>query len=101
MRIRLFAAALAVCIPAAAFAQRGGGGGSSNADPAPPAGGSSMGAKSPSSRDLADLNPAALLVDKKKKASLADSTVARLKAVAKTIDARNARFFTTLSLIHI
>jgi hypothetical protein len=95
MRTTVIAVALAACIPAAVFAQRGGGA-SSAADPAPsPAASSSSGAKSPSSRDLSDLNPAAMLVDKRKKVPLADSTVAQLKTIAKKISERNATFFAT------
>jgi hypothetical protein len=95
MRTRLFAVALAACIPAAVFAQRSRGG-SSDPTPAPDASASpSSSAKSPTSRDLADLNPAALLINKRKKVPLADSTVAQLKAVEKKINERNAQFFTT------
>jgi hypothetical protein len=94
MRTRFFAVAMTVCIPAVAFAQRGG---SSSApgkdDPAPSRAAGSSSAKTPSSHDLADLNPAALLVDKKKKASLADSTVAQLKSLAKQFDERNKTFY--------
>jgi len=50
-------------------------------------------AKAPTTRDLQELNPASLLIDKKKKASLADSTVAQLKAVEKKIKERNASFY--------
>ena len=93
MRSRLFAVALTACIPSLVFAQRNRGGGDA-ATPAPAAS-SSSGAKSPSSHDLQDLNPASLLVDKKKKASLPDSTVAQLKAVEKKINDRNAQFYAT------
>jgi hypothetical protein len=93
MRTRLFAVALAACIPALVSAQKKGSG-----DPAPtpstaPSAPASV--KSPSARDLSDLNPASLLVDKKKKASLADSTVAQLKALAKKLDERNKQFYAT------
>jgi len=92
MRNRLIATVLVACIPAVSFAQRTRGGGDPSGSPAsaPASGGS---AKTPSSRDLSDLNPASLLIDKKKKASLADSTVAQLKAVEKKINERNAAFF--------
>ena len=53
------------------------------------------GARTPSSRDLVDLNPAALLVDKRKKIPLADSTVTQLKAAVKKINERNAQFYAT------
>jgi hypothetical protein len=98
MRNRFFAVALAACIPVVVFAQRGGGSSSAPSsdikEPSSsrPSGGMS-GAKTPSSRDFADLNPASLLVDKKKKISLADSTVAQLKALSKQIDDRNKAFF--------
>lgn len=96
MRKLVFAVAMAAGIPMVAFAQRGGGSAPSAdikepASSSRPSGGS--GARTPSSRDFADLNPAALLVDKKKKISLADSTVAQLKALGKTIDDRNKSFF--------
>jgi hypothetical protein len=98
MRTRLFAATLAVCIPSIVFAQKkGASGGSDPSAPAPMSSSSSSSAtvKTPSGRDLQDLNPAALLVDKKKKASLPDSTVAQLKAAEKKINDRNAQFFAT------
>jgi hypothetical protein len=96
MRTRLFAVAFVstVCIPSLALAQRNRGGGSdpsASSGSAPAA--SSSGAKTPSGRDLQDLNPASLLIDKKKKASLPDSTVAQLKAVEKKLNDRNAPFF--------
>ena len=95
MRTRLFAAALAACIPAAVFAQGKG----SKSDPTTMTSGALAGPggnmKAPTSRDLSDLNPASLLVDKRKKASLADSTVAQLKAIAKKIDERNKAFYAT------
>ena len=40
--------------------------------------------------DLQDLNPAARLVDRRKKLTLSDSLVDQLKALAKTIKDRNA-----------
>ena len=97
MRARLFAVALTVCIPSLVFAQKKGAGGSdpSGGTTTPAAALSSAGPKSPSVRDLQDLNPAALLVDKKKKASLADSTVSQLKALEKKINDRNTQFFAT------
>jgi hypothetical protein len=93
MRTRIIAVALAACIPAAVFAQKGAAA-SAPADQGSSSG-SSSGAKSPSSRDLVELNPAALLVDKRKKIPLADSTVNQLKAVQKKINDRNAQFFAT------
>lgn len=94
MRTPIIAAALAVCIPAAVFAQKGGGA-PSPADQAPSSGASSSGAKTPTSRDFIELNPAALLIDKRKKIPLADSTVAQLKAVEKKVNQRNAPFYAT------
>jgi hypothetical protein len=97
MRARLFPVALAVCIPAALLAQKG-----SKSDPTPTTSGAmggSGGMKTPSSRDLADLNPASLLISKRKKIPLADSTVAQLKAIEKTITQRNASFFVTYDSI--
>jgi len=93
MRTRLFAVVMTVCIPTIAFAQRGGSGSAPGSDPAPSRAAGSSSAKAPSSHDLAELSPAALLVDKKKKASLADSTVAQLKALAKQFDERNKAFY--------
>lgn len=99
MRSPILAVALAACLPAAAFAQKSRGG-----DPTTPGGSSAPtaapSARAPSSRDLADLNPAAMLVSKHKKASLADSTVKQLKAVEKKIDERNASFFATYDSVH-
>ncbi len=96
MRTRLFAVALfsTVCIPSLVLAQRTrGGGGDPPTSSAPKP--SSSSPKAPSARDLQDLNPASLLIDKKKKASLPDSTVAQLKAAEKKINDRNAQFFAT------
>lgn len=95
MRTRILAVAMTACIPVALVAQRGGGGGggASSAPPAASGGTQAAGAKTPSSRDFAEMNPASLLVDKKKKVSLADSTVAQLKAIAKKIDERNKPFY--------
>jgi hypothetical protein len=95
MRTRILTVALAACIPAAVFAQKPSAG---VKDPAPNPGSGTptfSGAKAPSSHDLADLNPALLLIDKRKKIPLADSTVAQLKAVQKKINDRNATFFAT------
>jgi hypothetical protein len=91
MRTSIIAVALAACIPAAVFAQKA----SVPADPGPSSGGSASGAKTPSSRDFVELNPAALLVDKRKKIPLADSTVNQLKALQKKINDRNAPFYAT------
>ena len=94
MRTRLLAVALTVCMPAISFAQKGSGTKAAPDDaPGGSSGSSSM--RTPSSRDLADLSPAALLVDKKKKASLADSTVNQLKALAKQFEERNKEFYSS------
>ncbi len=90
---------MAACIPAVVFAQRTRGGDPSGQTAGAMAPSSSV-AKAPTSRDIADLNPASLLIDKKKKASLADSTVAQLKAVEKKIKERNAPFFVTYDSIY-
>lgn len=95
MRIRLFAAALAACIPAAASAQRTRGGAQAPDPLAAAAPSSPVVAKSPTSRDLADFDPVALLINKRKKIQLADSTVAQLKAVEKKVSDRNVPFFAT------
>ena len=96
MRTRIFAVALAACIPAAVFAQGKGARSSDTASSSSSrASSASSGARSPTSHDLADLNPAALLINKRKKIPLADSTVAQLKAVEKRINERNAQFFST------
>jgi hypothetical protein len=102
MRTRLFAVALVstVCIPSIALAQRTRGGGGDPPTSSAPSSSSSSSAKAPSARDLQDMNPASLLIDKKKKASLPDSTVAQLKAVEKKINDRNAQFFATYDSVH-
>jgi hypothetical protein len=94
MRTRLFAVAMTVCIPVAVFAQKRGGGADAGGGSSAPGAASSSASRTPTSHDLADMNPAALLVDKKKKAALADSTVAQLKVTAKKIEERNKPFFT-------
>jgi hypothetical protein len=96
MRARYFTFFLTVCIPSIVFAQKKGAGGSDPSAPAPmssSSSSSSSAAKAPTIRDLQDLNPASLLIDKKKKSSLADSTVAQLKAVEKKIKDRDASFY--------
>jgi hypothetical protein len=93
MRSRLIAVAMTVCIPAVSFAQKGGKAGPEGTPASSSSSGASIAMRAPSSRDLADLSPAALLVDKKKKASLADSTVNQLKALAKQFEERNKAFY--------
>jgi hypothetical protein len=100
MHTRLVAIVLAVCIPAAAFAQKKGGG-AGISDAADPASGAGPSARSmPSSRDLVRTNPAALLIDKHKKLALADSLLKQLKGIQKTIDDRNAPLMVQYDSIH-
>ena len=94
MRVRASSFAVLLLLPSLALAQRGMGGmggggrrggmgrdnGSRGAD-AP---------KFPEAKDLQNFNPASLLIDKKKKLSLADSQVASLKTVEGKIYERNA-----------
>jgi hypothetical protein len=100
MRTRFVAIVLAASIPAVAFAQKkGGGAGLSDAND--PASGSGPSARNmPRSSDLVRMNPAALLIDKKKKLNLSDSLAKQLKAVQKTIDDRNAPIFAQYDSIH-
>jgi hypothetical protein len=100
MRTRFVAIVLVASIPAVAFAQRkGGGAGISDAsDPASGAGPSAR--DMPRSSDLVRMNPAALLIDKRKKISLPDSVAKQLKAVQKTIDDRNAPMMVQYDSIH-
>lgn len=84
----IVALALLVLLPASAFAQRGRGDTKSTSSPDPflkPQ------VRYPSVRDIEDHNPASLLVDKRKKLSLADSTVAQLKALEKAIKERDVQ----------
>ena len=100
MRIRFVAIVLAACIPGTVFAQKRGGGGNTS-DAADPAAGAGPSVRNmPSSRDLVRMNPAALLIDKRKKLVLADSLVKQLKAVQKTIDDRNAPLMAQYDSIH-
>ncbi len=90
MRLRVIAVLLATCIPAVAFAQKGkSGGGAAGGDMSTNSGGPAP--KPPTAHELTDMNPAALLLDKKKKLSLADSQVAQLKVIQKKINERNAQ----------
>ncbi|MFI5231814.1 MAG: hypothetical protein ACHQSE_04810 [Gemmatimonadales bacterium] len=99
MRKQLAAVVLAACIPAALIAQKKGGSGRTDApDPAASAGPSAR--NMPSSRDLVRMNPATVLVDKRKKLTLPDSVVQQLKAVQKTIDDRNAPLLAQYDSIH-
>lgn len=99
MRKQFTAFVLAACIPVALFAQKRGAAGIADApDPAASAGPSAR--NMPSSRDLVRMNPAAVLVDKRKKLALPDSVVKQLKAVQKTIDERNAALMAQYDSIH-
>ena len=99
MRKRFTSFVLAACIPVALFAQKRGAAGIADApDPAASAGPSAR--SMPSSRDLVRMNPAAVLVDKRKKLALPDSVVKQLKAVQKTIDERNAAMMAQYDSIH-
>jgi hypothetical protein len=82
----IVALALLVAIPAAAHAQRGGRD-TKEAKAATPKPKPQV--RYPTVRDIEDHNPASLLVDKRKKLSLADSTVAQLKALEKANKAHN------------
>jgi hypothetical protein len=100
MRTQFAALALAACIPAALLAQKKGGG-AGLADAVDPAASAGPSARSmPSSRDLVRMNPAATLVDKRKKLTLPDSTVKQLKGVQKVIDDRNAPLMAQYDSIH-
>jgi hypothetical protein len=100
MRARLVGFVLAGCIPAMAFAQkRGSASGDPDNSPSASSAGSSM-PKTPTARELSDMNPATLLIGKRKKLSLADSQVTQLKAVEKAISDRNAQFMTQYDSVH-
>jgi hypothetical protein len=73
----IVALALVAVLPACAFAQRGRI--ATNKSPADPA--STPIVRYPTVGDVEDHNPASLLVGKRKKLALADSTVAQLKAL--------------------
>jgi hypothetical protein len=77
----------AVLVPSIALAQRAGGRGRSDDTPTGPRPAPQR--PLPTARDLEDLNPASLLVDKRKKVGLSDETVAQLKTLAAAIKDRN------------
>lgn len=100
MRIRVVAVALAACVPMVVFAQKKASTASDAGDPSASATAGPSMPTTPTARDLGDMNPAALLVGKRKKLSLPDSVVARLKAVEKSINERNASFLTQYDSVH-
>jgi hypothetical protein len=75
-----------LAIPACSFAQKGRMATDKSPSDPPPMPTVSY----PTVRDVEEHNPASLLVDKRKKLALADSSVAQLKALEKSIKARNA-----------
>ena len=93
MRILKLAALVLIAAPTVLLAQRGmggmGGGGRRNGGMGGNNGGNRSAPKFPVAKDLEKLNPAALLVDKRKKLSLTDSQVAPLKTLELRIYERN------------
>jgi hypothetical protein len=86
MRSKILILCAAFALPlTSAVAQR-----RSSAGTGEPAPRSARPQRPPSVGQLEDLNPAAMLVDKRKRISLADSQVAQLKAIEKKIRERNA-----------
>jgi hypothetical protein len=85
MRKSILILCAALMIPAMSAAQRRAAAGTG--EPAPR---SARPQRPPTMGQLEDLNPAAMLVDKRKRITLADSQVAQLKAIEKTIRDRNA-----------
>ena len=86
MHSRSIVALALVVIPACAFAQKGRMATEKSPSDPPPM----PTVRYPTVHDVEDHNPASLLVDKRKKLALADSSVAQLKALEKSIKARNA-----------
>ena len=86
MQSRFVVALALVAIPACAFAQKG----RIATDKSPSDPPLAPTVRYPTVRDAEDHNPASLLVDKRKKLALADSSIAQLKALEKNIKARNA-----------
>jgi hypothetical protein len=85
MRSSLLILCAALTIPTLSAAQRRAGAGTG--EPAPRA---ARPQRPPTMGQLEDLNPAAMLIDKRKRITLADSQVAQLKAIEKKIRDRNA-----------
>lgn len=98
MRVRVSLFAIVLLLPSIALAQRGGMGGMGGMGGGRRGGGmggerGARGAeppKFPEAKDLQNFNPASLIIDKKKKLSLADSQVAALKGLETKIYERNA-----------
>jgi hypothetical protein len=86
MHSRFIVALALVAIPACAFAQKGRI--ATERSPSDPPLAPTV--RYPTVRDVEDHNPASLLVDKRKKLALSDSSVALLKALEKAIKTRNA-----------
>jgi hypothetical protein len=95
MRVRVSSLAVVLLVPSIALAQRGGmggmgGGGRRGGGMGGERGREAEPPKFPEAKDLQKYNPASLLIDKKKKLSLADSQVVPLKALEAKIYERNA-----------
>src|SRR6202166_1923887 len=86
MHSRFIVALALVAIPACAFAQKG----RIATDKSPSDPPLAPTVRYPTVRDVEDNNPTPLLVDKRKKLALTDSSVAQLKSLEKIIKARNA-----------
>ena len=92
MRARTFLILFLALLPSLSLAQRGGGmggrrgGGRTGGD----RGMSREAPKFPEAKDLQKFNPASLLIDKRKKLSLADSQLAALRSLEVWINERNA-----------
>lgn len=81
--------ALVALLPAMAVAQRGGGSKATRPPDDLPKATSQV--RYPTVRDIQDHSPASLLLDKRKKLGLADSTVNQLKTLEKTFKDRNGQ----------
>jgi len=84
------AAALAILLLASAPALAQSKGRKSDTTLSKPLGSRLPAPRLPTVRDIEDMSPASLLVDRRKKLGLADSTVSQLKALEKAIKVRNA-----------
>jgi hypothetical protein len=95
MRARVVSLLFLTLLPSLTLAQRGGMGGMGGRRGGGRTGGDRAGTnreapKFPEAKDLQKYNPAALIVDKRKKLSLSDSQVGALKALELRINERNA-----------